>query len=451
MAGVLLLGGCASTSPRASFEEVSRQVEQRSGHALRWDQGTPEDAQAERATLLLGHDLSLEQAVQVALLHNPQLRATYEGLGVAQADLVQAGLLKNPSFGVSVRFPQAGRGSVDTEFSLVQDFLDLFTLPLRKRVAEAELARAKLRVGAAVLQTVAEVKEAYYRLAAAQQLLELRRAVVGAQQATAELSRRQREAGNISELTLLNEQLLHEQSRAELARSEAEGMELRERLTRLLGAWGAETEWKVTAPLPPIAPGEVPLEHLEALAVGQRLDLDVARQESLAVAQALELTQDTRWFSHLDVGVNTERGTDGLRVTGPTLGIELPVFDQHQAAIARLEAEARAARARQDGLAVAIRSEVRVARQRLLSARALAEHYRTVLIPLRERAVALSQQSYNAMLIGVYQLVQTKQDEVATYREYLETVRDYWLARTDLELAVGGRLAAPTLTPASTP
>jgi cobalt-zinc-cadmium efflux system outer membrane protein len=47
------------------------------------------------------------------------------------------------------------------------------------------------------------------------------------------------------------------------------------------------------------------------------------------------------------------------------------------------------------------------------------------------------------MLTGVYQLLAAKQAEINAYREYIETVRDYWIARAELERAVGGRLGAP--------
>ncbi len=62
------------------------------------------------------------------------------------------------------------------------------------------------------------------------------------------------------------------------------------------------------------------------------------------------------------------------------------------------------------------------------------------MVPLRERVVALSQEQYDAMLIGAYQLLAVKTAETAAYRGYLEATRDYWLARVDLERAVGGRL-----------
>src|SRR5262249_1304801 len=124
-----------------------------------------------------------------------------------------------------------------------------------------------------------------------------------------------------------------------------------------------------------------------------------------------------------------------------------PIFDQGQARVARLRAQLHAAQHRADALAVAIRSEVRQARNRLMIARTTIESYAQTLIPLRERIVALSQSQYNAMRLGVYQLLQAKQNEIDSYRQYIEAVRDYWIARADLERAVGTRLALASAHP----
>src|SRR5262249_5290724 len=125
---------------------------------------------------------------------------------------------------------------------------------------------------------------------------------------------------------------------------------------------------------------------------------------------------------------------------GPAAAIALPIFDQKQAAIARLEAEARRADRKVAAIAINARSEVRQARARVQQTRSLVEYERTVVIPNRERIVKLSQQQYDAMLLGVHQLLGAKQNEVNAYREYIEAVRDYWIARSELGRAVGGRI-----------
>ncbi|GAC1596548.1 MAG: TolC family protein [Myxococcales bacterium] len=441
----LLLGGCASVSPKPAFEDMGRLVRDRGGGQLHWDQGTKADDQvrAHIADLLRG-TLAPETAVEVALMRNQGLVATYEELGIAQADLVQAGLLRNPSFGARVRFAAGGASRTATDFSIAQDFLDLFTLPLRKRVAAAELAATKARVGGAVLQLAAQVREAVVTLQAAQATVEVRRLVLEAQGAAAELRRRQRAVGNVGELDLLQEEAFYGQGKLDLARAEALVADDRERLNRLLGVWGPESaSWKVENALPDLPDADPALEHVETLAVARRLDLAAARSEALALEQAASLTGISRVFPAIQVGVSTERDPEGNHVTGPELSLELPIFDQGQARAAKVVARLRQAQARQAELAVNIRSEVRALRNRLLAARGVAEHYRTLLMPLRERIVKESQLRYNASLLGVFQLLLARREQIEAYRDYLEAVRDYWTTRAELERAAGGSLSAP--------
>ena len=134
-----VLTGCASVPKEAGFPDVQNIIEQRIGRWVHWNQGTSEDAAVVDAVRsMLQQELTIDEAVQIALLNNRSLQATYEELGIAQADLVQAGLLRNPLFGASFRFPDktvGGHRSTNTEFSVVQDFLDLLVRPLRKKVA----------------------------------------------------------------------------------------------------------------------------------------------------------------------------------------------------------------------------------------------------------------------------------------------------------------------------
>jgi outer membrane protein, heavy metal efflux system len=442
----LVLGGfcagCAGTSAEGSFRDVAALVEARSGQKIAWDQGGPADQAVEqRIAVLLKNELSADQAVQIALLRNRSLQGIYEELSVAQADLVQAGLLKNPALGASLTFPLGGGPGAHLEMGVVQSFLDLFLIPARKTLAGAELEHAKLKVGTAALDLAADVRSAYYTLQGAQQILALRRVIVEAASASAELAKRQNEAGNLSELDLVNEQGQAEQVELDAARSEADVMAARERLTRLMGLWGPQVSWTITAQLPPLPKAEPPLAHLESLAIAQRLDIAAARQEMQVAAYAFSIA-DTSFIREVGAGADLEVESGHGPAAGPALELELPIFDQGRAESARKAALFRQSRHRLAQLAIEARSQVREARSRLLATRAVVERYRDVLIPIRERIVALSQQKYNAMLMGVYELLLAKQSEVNTYREYIEAVRDYWIARSDLERAAGGRLSS---------
>jgi cobalt-zinc-cadmium efflux system outer membrane protein len=442
---------CASTSPRPAFDETARMVEQRTGTRIAWDSGGDEDRRVDaRVRALLGHELTVDAAVEVALLENPTLHATYEDLSVAQADLVQAGLLQNPVLSGGVGIPVLGSAQTGVTLSVSQDFLSVFTLAARKRVARAELTAVKLRVGDAVLRTAYEVEAAYYGLCAAQQIGVMRRTILATAEASASFARRQREAGNLSDLDLANQEALSEQVRTDVVRSEAEIITDREALARLLGISGADLEHSIPAKLPELPPVDVTPDDFDSLAVGRRLDLGAAREETEAAAQALALATDFRWLGGTSVGGTYDHAPEGFTTVGPTASLELPIFDQKQAAIARLAARLRKARAHEAAVRGAVLSEVHVAWSRLSTTRAVVERYASVIVPLHERVVALAQEQYNAMLLGTPQLLLAKQGELNAYREFIEALRDHWTARADLERATGGALPAKTVrTPAN--
>jgi cobalt-zinc-cadmium efflux system outer membrane protein len=118
----------------------------------------------------------------------------------------------------------------------------------------------------------------------------------------------------------------------------------------------------------------------------------------------------------------------------------LPIFNQRQADIARLEAQLRRSQKRLTAQAIDIRSKVRSLRNRLILQRNLIEHYRRTVLPLRERIVDLTLKNYNFMLVGAFDLIMAKQQEFEAYQKYLEAIRDYWIIRADMQRSLGGRL-----------
>lgn len=436
----LLTGGCSA--PRASFDRVQETVASRTGQKVHWNRGGAEDAQVDASVqALLRRKLTAETAVQIALLHNQELQARFEEIGIAQADLVEAGLLHNPSFAASFRFPSRPPSGTNIEYSVAQDFLDLLLLPLRKHLAAAQLAQAETRVANEVLQFAAEVKTAFYTAQARQQLLGRLRVIAATNATAAEFTKRLHDAGNTNDLELANQQGSYEQSHLEVAQTELQVQRDRERLNRLLGLGEPDTRWTMDDHLPEVPPGEVSLRHLETRAVAQRLDLQARRMQLDSLGQALALRTKTRFVpAGIRLGVDTERDPDGQRLTGPTLDLELPIFNQGQGEIARLTAQYRQGQHELEALAIKAQSEVREARDQLVAARELVSYIGKRLLPTRQESLDLTLHQYNFMLKGTYDLLLAKQNEVAAERSYIEAWRDYWIARAELERAVGGSL-----------
>ncbi|MFZ5494298.1 MAG: TolC family protein [Verrucomicrobiota bacterium] len=446
---LLLLAGCATSSPQAARPAVQSQLGARTDLAATWPLTEEERAQAEAAVRdLLAGDLTVDSAVKVALLNNRNLRATFEELGLSQAALAAATRLPNPSFDASVRWPHDAPRSPNVEFGLTAPLLESLLLPARKQLAQDQLAQTQYRVSHEVLALAAEVRQAAYE-ALAQQELRARLAVIAeVNDAAADLARRQFEAGNIPQLELAQIQASAQQTQVELARADAEIRAARERLNRLLGLAAAQTGWKFAGGLPGLPADDGLPDDLEAIAVAQRLDLAALRSQAELARKALDLKRRTRLLpGGVDLGVDTEREPGGAgghaHVTGPRLTVELPLFDQGQPELARLAAELRQTRDRAEALAADIGSEVRAARDRLIAARQAVVFYQQTLLPQRRTILRQSLLHYNAMQKSVYALLAAKEEQQLAEKQSIEALRDYWSARAELERALGRHLPAP--------
>jgi cobalt-zinc-cadmium efflux system outer membrane protein len=440
---VLFAAGCAQVPKEAGFNDVKGLVGQRVDYNLHWNQETGADQEVEKAIEeLLKNELTPETAVQIALLSNPNLQAVYEDLGITQADVVEAGLLENPVLFGQARFPNKSEESTNYEFGVTQNFLNILMLPARKKLSAIRFEQVKLHVADKVIQLAAEVQKSYFAAIGAKQIRNMRNEITLSAGNSFELAQRLHSAGNISDLELATENAHFQQMQLELANSELAFFDAREQLTRLMGLWGPQTNWRLPEQLPDIPANEIPLERLESMAIENRLDLAAEKKGVEALAQALGITIDWRWVGQIEVGVSRERETDRTWVTGPQLAIELPIFNQRQADIARLEAQLRRSEKRLTAQAIEIRSEIRSLKNHLLMQRNLIDHYRSTVLPLREQIVDLTLKNYNYMLKGAFDLLMAKQQEFESYQKYLEAVRDYWIIRADMPRSLGGRLPA---------
>ena len=443
--GLLLLGltGCATVNLSAGFPEVGATVQERSATRIVWNGGTELDEEAAaQIRSLLRQKLTVDDAVQVAMLNNRELQGIYADLGLAQADLVQAGLFKNPILDAAILFPLSGVRP-DLQLSVAVNLLDALYVPLRKRVAAAQFEEAKLRVTGAVLDFTAQVRRAFYMHQANEQMVDLRRTIVQALTASLAVSQRLHEAGNISELDLVRDRAQTEASKVMLRSVESAERQSREQLNTLLGAWGDDTGWEIDGRMPDI-PAEAPqLDGVERIALARSIDLSHARQRIVVAGQQLGYSRASALVPDVDFGASAEREAgEGWKV-GPAVTIPVPLFDQGQARIARAASELRRAQQEYYALGVRIRAAARAVQDRIASARDRALYYRDILLPLRERIVNEGQLHYNAMQIGIFQLLRDREQQIETGVAYVEALRDYWLARADLLQIASGRLPMP--------
>jgi cobalt-zinc-cadmium efflux system outer membrane protein len=420
---------------------VEKAVADRTGIAVNWQQNAEAREEAlGQVRALLKRPLTVNRAVEIALLNNRDLLVTLEDVGVSAADLREAGLWKNPSINLSLRFPDRPPSATDAEEGVAFDLLDLLMIPLRKRVAADHLAAAQLRVADEALRVVAEVKAEVYWLQGDAVMLTHRKTIVDVNATALDLAQRQHEAGNITDLALSQQQATYNAARLALATAENEQREHREKLNRLLSLWGPDTAWKLAEGLPVLPEGDVPLRGLESLAVAQRLDLAAARAELESMVRALGLTKSYRFIGALEFGVDTEHNPDHSNVTGPTFRLELPLFNQGQARIAKGEAELRRAERKLEGLAIDIRSDVRALHDKLAALRDAVQFYQKEIVPTQQAVASGTLLRYNGMLTGNYEVFATRAEAADAEQKSIEALRDYWITRTELERVVGGSL-----------
>ena len=445
------LGGCASFLKDGGMTAVEQITQERSAKDVKWARTDAErDTIDKRVAELLAKPLSVEDAVQVALLNNQGLQAGFYELGVSEADLVQAGRLPNPR----VSMFRAHRGDdYKIEQALTFNIFALVTMPLAMEVEKRRFARLQQQVAIEVLRLAAETRKAWFIAVAAAETVRYMAQVKAAADAGAELARRMAQAGNWSKLNQAREQGFYADAALNAARAGQTQIAAREQLTRLLGLWGAQIGFELPARLPDLPRSADDLPNVEQLAMEQRLDLQALRLETAALAKNLGLTKTTRFINALEFG--PARVLEGQRSdpykNGYEVSFELPIFDWSGAKVARAEAIYMQAVNRAAESAINARSEVRETYQGYRTSYDIARHYRDEIVPIRKRIAEENQLRYNGMLISVFDLLADARAQIASVNGYIESLRDFWLAHSDLQMALIGKPAVSAAPKAAMP
>ena len=434
---LLGLGGCAGFTGDSGYGFVESTARERINKEVKWIKSDA-DADSVQTTVksLLAKPLSVDDAVQIALLNNRGLQAMYADLGIAEADLVQAGRLKNPGF--SYRNVH-GDGEFNIERALTFNFMQLITMPLATKLERRRFEATQLRVAAEVLQVAVQTRKAYFNAVAARQTASYMEDVKVSAEAGAEIAQRMAGVGNWNKLNQAREHVFYAEATARLARAKLDSVSQREQLTRLLGVWGAETRYVLPDRLPDLPKLPSDLTDVESIALRQRLDIRAMRSDMDGLASSLGLSKATRFINVLELGPSEVRDSNAPIKRGYQMSVELPVFDWGTARVARAEATYMQAVNRAAEVAINARSEVRETYAAYLTAYELARHYRDEIVPLRKQISDENLLRYNGMLISVFELLADARDQVASVNSYIDALRDYWLADAELQMAFVGK------------
>jgi Outer membrane efflux protein len=441
-----VLGGCASFSPDGGFAPVEQTARERLGKDLRWSKTqTDQDMIDQRVGELLSRPLSVDDAVQVALLNNRGLQASFQELGIAEAEVVQAGRLANPGFS----FGRSSKGDErEIERGIHYNLARLLARPLIGPMEARRFAQKQGMVSMSVLSLAADTRKAYYEALAGEQAVRYLRQVKQAADASNELARRMEQVGNFNKLQRAREQVFFADASLNLARAEQAQRATRERLTRLLGLWGDQTRFTLPDRLPELPPAAQDLPDIERVAMAQRLDVQAARLAAEQTARNLGLTKTTRFINVLELGVTRNSSNEAPTQRGWEVGFELPLFDWGGARVARAEAVYMQTVHRAAETAINARSEVREAYTAYRSAYDIARYQRDEVVPLNQRIAEENLLRYNGMLIGVFELLADARSQIASVHGAIQAQRDFWIAQADLDMALIGK---PSLSAAAGP
>jgi outer membrane protein TolC len=265
--------------------------------------------------------------------------------------------------------------------------------------------------------------------------------VYEAAEASADLARRMVKVGNFNTLQQAHEQSFYADAALALVRAEKSSVSSREKLTRLLGLWGKQIQYTLPEHLPELPKKPNDLPDVEQIAMAQRLDVQIARVQSEALAKNLGLTKTTRFINVLEWGpARVLEGTaDAGYKKGYEVSVELPLFDWGTAKVAKAEAIYMQSLNMAAQTAIEARSEVREAYQRYRYSYDIARHHRDEIIPIRKRISEENQLRYNGMLIGVFDLLANARIQISSVNNYIDALRDFWVEQTNLEMAMLGK------------
>jgi len=429
---LILLTGCASLSADSGYGDVAKLTGQRLGQPVQFQRDADHTAQIQA---LLAQPLTADTAVQLALLNNSGLKATLTELGVAEADLVQAGRLRNPSFSFG---RVSGGGEAEIDRSVMFDLAGLLTMPQRRSMELQRFEQTKYSVASRALQLASDSRIAYFNAVAAIQTQEFAEQVTLAAQASGQLAERMAKAGNWSRLDQARETAFQHEAATQLVRARHEALGSREALLRLLGLASNDASVVLPSRLPALPPQALPMRDAEAQALTGRLDVLAARAASAASAQALGLSRTTSFVNVFELGYADKRSSGNPREKGYEVSLELPLFDWGSARRAGAQASYMQTVYRAADVAVQARSQVRVAYSAYQSQYEIARNYQDHVVPLRKQIADEVLLRYNGMLASVFELLADVREQLAAVNGAITSQRDFWIAETSLQAAIHG-------------
>ncbi len=433
LATLVLISGCTSVPKDGGIEPVSELVTARIDPTVQLPvSGAEPQFSRAQVTQMISAPLNMLDAERLSVAVNPMLRVKLAQVGVAEADYAQAGRMENPGFTYE-RY--AGD---EYSASLLFDIGGLVLMPLKREMYARRLETARYQAAGEVLQHVAGTRNLWIKaVAEKQQTVAMARALESAA-AGNNLTRQMAALGHSSVMDAADSEIFLSEMRTALTRQRLAEAGAREALVRQLGLWGSQAQ-QLALPerLPGLPQQPLEIESVEQQAMEKRMDVRMANLNIEAMAENLKLTRYNPFLSSIELGPTLERsGSETER--GFELEWRIPIFDAGGIKTAKARIIYEQAQAQAQVTAIVAVSNARQALQGYHSSFDIAQQYRDVVMPLRQRVTEEQMLLYNGMLISVFDLLDDLRKSIALESTYINAVRDFWLADADLQQALTG-------------
>ena len=452
----LILGACATaipgayTEPKAGFLNVSSQTSAAIGKRTAFAQTQSENAELKKQVHGMVHrkTISADTAVQVALLNNKGLQASYANVGLSAAEAWQQATPENPVVSVGllgIGAPQLGAYRA-IESLIRSNILDATTRKQRMAIADAGFRKAQLSAVNDSLSLANQTRQAWVSAVSAFETVGYLKRAKATSDAGSELARKLGETGALNKAGQAREHAFNAELAGQLAQARLSAVQAKENLTKLMGLWGTEVDYYVPNALPALPRSVGRVSNIEAKALQNRVDLRIAKLGLEAQAKAFGLTDQMRIVSDLEIvgGAELERevGAAGDIETSILPQVELefaiPIYDTGKARMRKAELMYLQAANVLAESAVNVRSEARNAETSYHSSYTIARHYRDVLVPLRKTVEEEGLLSYNGMITNTFELLTDVREKLGASLEAANAKRDFYMAQADLTAAIYG-------------
>ncbi len=434
---VLLTAGCASYERRPlSPDEEWRRLESISLEDLSAKPSKDQDADRRLPTRPFDYSdgLSMDEAAGLAVVLNPDLRVFRLEQGIAEGQLVGAGLLPNPEIDAKW-LSEHGRwaGELDALFDLTEALL---TRGPEREGARIRLEEVRWEIADREWKLVTKVRLAFTDLMYRDEALSLSQAQKGIAEHTLAGIKARKAHGVATELdVILSEADVTEIERRE-KRLAGERRRSLQRLNRLLGLppehdtriQNAEKQLAYTA-----LSGDV--EALAEKIPFRRPDLLAAEKAYLVAEKELQV-EYRKQFPRTRIGPSAERG-EGDNFFGFGFSIEIPIFNRNQGEIATKLAERDQKRRSYIAALHDARAELYAKWAEWETLDADLDFYFSRVAPRLDRGLELTEKAFKEGEIDLLKVLVFQDRVLESKREILDTLLDFHRARIEAEEAMG--------------